>query len=848
MHLFLRAVHPATWFKIRFDDGEVCTFRPSAFILVDEDGMPSKDVRPKTNSAEAMRAKANAALAASAEAGLIPGVQSRGVPNVYLLMDLEADLWVGAIVRVIAGKFTGVEGVVLRSGNGWVQIETSMFGEIAKRAHELEVLRAGAPQGLETFGQQHQQHQQQQHAQQQMNAAAMQMKRSRADMESAMFDGMHEDYSSSGMRAPMRMAPPRARPSSPSDDGSMGGAGMHWPQRQAMMPGSVGGMGPAGMGSMPPTSAYAAPMMGSSAPRASPGMMPMHPAQQAQHVPSQQAPLIHPNLKEAQYQYMQKYVKKMKEKFKSRPDMRFWSNVLRSSHLVSGGEPDPYLDAHMAREFNDAVCPSCLCERWPLSKYCWNESCPASPVYWKLTGRPPVPPQFGPAATASIAGAVDQVPDGPIVDIGNYSHLLNARRHQAPPKPNRVVDMYMNQPGIVLPTDAPAGSEQHHRKPEDATAYNPQGVPLGDSARRALYTEALDPPAKFCGDNWSAEAGDSSVSGMTKVEPDNESHGSSDNSSSSLQGASAEAGKGDDTAAALADMKNSIESGGQVLPINESSVAGSAPPSYSQPPQAMHHPMGSGAPAYMDASNPPMPKYAQAPSYPMPNRGPFLYGQGNGGMYPGPMALPGGGANVPSMYGNAGGSHFMNMPSGISHQMGPQMGDFGGLGPGLPSQQGQQGRFPGGASGMMNPSAAMTMNRSSAAMGQHVGGMGGGPMGQLSGNGSSMQSQFYGRGGPQHQQQQPFYGASPSAMMQMHSGGYGPPPGSMPGGNMRLPPHYAQQQQQSQSSMMMMHGMHHGMGMGAPGMAPSQQQQMQQQQMHMHSMQSSQRDASGGSA
>jgi hypothetical protein len=680
--------------------------------------------------------------------------------------------------------------------------------------------------------------------------AAMQMKRTRTEMENAMYDGVREDYSSGGMRAPMRMVAPRPRPSSPSEDGLMGGPGMHWPMRQSVMSGPMG-MGAPGLGSMPPASAYPVPMMSASA-RASPGMMPTSSVQQQQHLQQQphaaaaspQAPLIHPNLKEAQYQYMQKYLKKMKEKFKSRPDMRFWSNVLRSSHLMSGGEPDPYLDAHMAREFNDAVCPSCLCERWPLSKYCWNESCPASPVYWKLTGRPPVPPQFGPAAAPAELQAP---PDGPIVDIGNYSHLLSSRRHQAPPKPNRVVDMYMNQPGIVLPTDPPAGAADRQQDKVDAgAAYNPHGGPLNESARRALYSQALDPPTKICGDNWGPDAGNcqgNDSSSRVKADPDAESLESCDNSSGILT-AGADAIKGDDTAVALADMKNSVEPSNAVaLPMESSSSVGAAPVHSQAPPQSMHQ---GGGGIYMDNSSGSMGKYGLPSGYAMASRGGFIYGQGSGGMYHGGMGLPGGAGPMPGgMYGGGG-------PSGPHFMVSPSMGEFTGMGQGFPPQQ---GRFPGGA--MMNPATAAALNRAAAMGGSHIG-----MNGQINGSNASIQSQFYGRN---QQQQLPFYGAPPGAMLHMSSG-FGGPPGSMNGGgNMRLPPqymHHQQQQQQSQSNHMpqstMMQGPHPGM-MGGPGTvssygsggspsaaASSLQQQMQHEQQQMHGGQSAQRESTGG--
>ena len=46
---------------------------------------------------------------------------------------------------VKAGKYVGTTGTVLRSGNGWVQVQTDA-GEIAKRAHELELLERLSPE------------------------------------------------------------------------------------------------------------------------------------------------------------------------------------------------------------------------------------------------------------------------------------------------------------------------------------------------------------------------------------------------------------------------------------------------------------------------------------------------------------------------------------------------------------------------------------------------------------------------------------------------------------------------------------------------------------------------------
>jgi hypothetical protein len=46
-------VHPATWFKVEFDDGKIVTFRPSALQPLDENGQPlaSYVVKPSISKA-----------------------------------------------------------------------------------------------------------------------------------------------------------------------------------------------------------------------------------------------------------------------------------------------------------------------------------------------------------------------------------------------------------------------------------------------------------------------------------------------------------------------------------------------------------------------------------------------------------------------------------------------------------------------------------------------------------------------------------------------------------------------------------------------------------------------------
>ena len=57
-----------------------------------------------------------------------------------LLSATDPDTWVNKSVTIIDGKYDGMVGTVLRSGNGWVQVEVD-GAEVPKRAYELEVER-----------------------------------------------------------------------------------------------------------------------------------------------------------------------------------------------------------------------------------------------------------------------------------------------------------------------------------------------------------------------------------------------------------------------------------------------------------------------------------------------------------------------------------------------------------------------------------------------------------------------------------------------------------------------------------------------------------------------------------
>ena len=70
------------------------------------------------------------------------------------------------------------------------------------------------------------------------------------------------------------------------------------------------------------------------------------------------------------------------ENIQIRPNLTDWKQRIDTS-LVHEIE----FESSIAQEFDEtAYCEVCSLEKWCNAKFCWNESCPVSPIYYKLTG------------------------------------------------------------------------------------------------------------------------------------------------------------------------------------------------------------------------------------------------------------------------------------------------------------------------------------------------------------------------------------------------------------------------------------------------------------------------------
>lgn len=145
-------VHPATWYKVQFENSRVMTFRPSALEAVSEENdekksKPSKPIR--RNSVDLIESEGEEDMDADRSSST-PSVSKPVSRRKLSESDLGGgaskspasmleDKWIGKTVRITVGRGEKLIGKVLRTGNGWVQLQTKT-GEVAKRAYELEII------------------------------------------------------------------------------------------------------------------------------------------------------------------------------------------------------------------------------------------------------------------------------------------------------------------------------------------------------------------------------------------------------------------------------------------------------------------------------------------------------------------------------------------------------------------------------------------------------------------------------------------------------------------------------------------------------------------------------------
>ena len=147
-------VHPATWYKIAFPDGSLSTLRPSALRLLRPDDDNLKYISPGQrlshqrstlgnsvpSSTSGDNVKLDKPLKSEFKSENNSSASKSNLVDRNALLSLDSCVWNNQIVKITGtGRLVGQIGRILKSGNGWIQVLTQ-YGEIAKRAHELELV------------------------------------------------------------------------------------------------------------------------------------------------------------------------------------------------------------------------------------------------------------------------------------------------------------------------------------------------------------------------------------------------------------------------------------------------------------------------------------------------------------------------------------------------------------------------------------------------------------------------------------------------------------------------------------------------------------------------------------
>lgn len=91
----------------------------------------------------------------------------------------------------------------------------------------------------------------------------------------------------------------------------------------------------------------------------------------------------------------------------SASDMDLVQNIMKT--IMS-----PEFEKEAVHSFISTCCQTCLAEKWDGAKFCWNENCYSSPIYWKTTGVK--------SASSSVAKAVKPLN---IINISNTVKTSN---------------------------------------------------------------------------------------------------------------------------------------------------------------------------------------------------------------------------------------------------------------------------------------------------------------------------------------------------------------------------------------------------------------------------------------
>lgn len=483
-------VHPATWFKVEFPDKSVFTFRPSALVLTadipknvtidwshtlgsphvsrgvrhissnnsseNEDG--DKGGRRKRKRSEKLRQQDGYSpdkntgdddgteeeddTEHDADGNEVGSGERRGRKrSEALLTSVDPETWPGRVVRM---KGTSRTGLVLKTGNGWVQVNTNT-GEIAKRAYELQLVGSGNRSTDDVARSGRSSHTST--ASSSSNSNSNSSKPSRVQETTNIRIGSYKHTSTAPSLHIQIDCQPTGRPRSysepmvhtPTDTSGMSYYGISSPKLFLTSSPRVANLTTSNTFSFPAAAAEnisgsskvtvtaptvdgiggaaviadgtsTATTIGIAAATNPQGLKTTEAATTSSSdtttTTSDTAATIvatapetttdgekkkeyfikkaSPLLLQARKEYIQKYVSRTQEKLENRPDLTYWKRAITSAIMV-----DTKFELDSARRDVDEClyyCPCCMMERWEGGMFCWNENCKESPIYWKLPG------------------------------------------------------------------------------------------------------------------------------------------------------------------------------------------------------------------------------------------------------------------------------------------------------------------------------------------------------------------------------------------------------------------------------------------------------------------------------
>lgn len=328
-----------------------------------------------------------------------------------LLSATDPDSWVGQRVLIISGRFMGEIATVRSSGNGWVQVE-ALSGEIAKRAYELELVPVN--EEAETLSRINRKRGRNDRVD--MFSPATSSSSSKGDK---YIDG--ERLNDKNLNSDGRMSETPLTDSENRSDLTQSDLRNREKELEQRMDRLERNVRLERLETRLEKSARLDRVNKRS--RTSTGSVvnsnvesgTIHTTENSSVVSAEQdsstkvsCPLIQQKFIDMKRSFVMKFVEKTTQTFGKRPNLQEWKVKINNALFQHADREYEY---EASRLFDESFCSVCCLERWPNSKFCWNEWCPSSPIYYKLTGADVTTissPQF-PKSFQSIDDYVNQI-------------------------------------------------------------------------------------------------------------------------------------------------------------------------------------------------------------------------------------------------------------------------------------------------------------------------------------------------------------------------------------------------------------------------------------------------------